>query len=174
MIGKYENSSIYNEYRQVLLEQNQNDEFFLLINKIRTSSLDPATKAKLIEIVSAQKEHGVGDADAAGYASYPEAKPAIDQDDQDTVNDDTRDPSFADEMRKAQEEQQAEYPEREEGNEEPMPSEAPWWVAGDEVKKRWLSSKQAEWKRAQKEEAEEGWWESQKKRSKGIVGKLPF
>jgi hypothetical protein len=82
MIGKYENSSIYNEYKQVLLEQNQNDEFFLLINKIRTSSLDPATKAKLIQIVSAQKDHGIGDADAAGYASYPEAKPAIDQDDQ--------------------------------------------------------------------------------------------
>ncbi|MCE2995571.1 MAG: glucosamine-6-phosphate deaminase, partial [Flammeovirgaceae bacterium] len=31
-------------------------------------------------------EHGMGDADAAGYASYPEAKPAMDQDDTESVN----------------------------------------------------------------------------------------
>jgi hypothetical protein len=124
MIGKKDTLDIFNQYKTILLEQTQENEFNTLINKIRSSSLDPISKSKLIQLILAQKEHGVGDADAAGYASYPEAKPAIDQDDQDTVNDEDRDSSFADEMRKAQEEQQEKYPEQppypEENEEDPI------------------------------------------------------
>lgn len=151
MIGKKDNHDIFNQYKQVILEQADSNEFLSLINKIKACSLDQATKEKVIEMVKAQMEHGMGDADAAGYASYPEAKPAMDQDDQDTVNDEMRDPSFADEMRKAQEEQQAQYPEKDESEEEPMPTEAPWWVPGEDAKKRWLSTRQGHWRQAQRE-----------------------
>gem|GEM_PF-4251099 len=77
-MGKKDNYDIFNEYKQVLLEQAEINEFLSLINKIKACSLDQASKDKLIEIIKAQMAHSIGDADAAGYASYPEAKPAQD------------------------------------------------------------------------------------------------
>lgn len=115
MIGKKDNHDIFNQYKQVLLEQAESNEFLSLINKIKACSLDQATKEKVIEMVKAQMEHGMGDADAAGYASYPEAKPAMDQDDTEAVNE--PDPKFAEELAKARKEQQEKYPEKEESEE---------------------------------------------------------
>jgi hypothetical protein len=109
MIGKKDNHDIFNQYKQVLLEQAENNEFLSLINKIKACSLDQASKDKVIEMVKAQMEHGMGDADAAGYASFPDSEPAIDQDDEDTANE--PDPEFAKEMAKAKKEQQKDYPE---------------------------------------------------------------
>lgn len=151
MIGKKDNHDIFNQYTQVILEQAENNEFLSLINKIKACSLDQASKDKVIEMIKAQMEHGIGDADAAGYASYPDAKPAIDQDDQDTVNDDDRDDNWANEMRKAQEDQNKKYPEKEEEEEEPMPTEAPWWIPGEDAKERWLATRQGHWRQAQRE-----------------------
>ena len=82
MMGKKDNYDIFNEYKQVLLEQAESNEFLSLINKIKACSLDQASKDKLIEIIKAQMAHGIGDADAAGYASYPDAKPAQDMDEE--------------------------------------------------------------------------------------------
>ena len=115
MIGKKDNHDIFNQYKQVLLEQAENNEFLSLINKIKTSSLDQASKDKVIEMVKAQMEHGMGDADAAGYASYPEAVPAMDQDDTEAVNE--QDPEFAKELARERKRQQEEYPEKEESEE---------------------------------------------------------
>ena len=121
MIGKKDNHNIFNQYKQVILEQAESNEFLSLINKIKACSLDQTTKDKVIEMVKAQMEHGMGDADAAGYSSYPEAKPAIDQDDAETANE--QDPKFAEELAKARKEQQEKYPEKEESEESPAVAE---------------------------------------------------
>ena len=149
MIGKKDNHDIFKQYKSILLEQVE-DEFSALINKIKTSSLDQVSKDQLIKMVSAQKEHGMGDADAAGYASYPEAMPVGDQDDEDTANE--PDSDFAKDMAEAQKEQNKKYPEQD--DEDEMPTEAPWWVPGDENKQRWLATQQGHWKQAQKEKEE--------------------
>lgn len=151
MIGKKDNLDIFNQYKQVLLEQTENNEFLSLINKIKTSSLDQASKDKVIEMVKAQMEHGMGDADAAGYASYPEAIPAIDQDDTEAVNE--QDPEFAKELAREREKQQKEYPEKSPDldEENPMPKNAPWWVPGEMNKDRWLQTQQGHWRQSQRE-----------------------
>jgi hypothetical protein len=94
MLGKKDNHDIFNQYKSLLLEQVDGDAISSLLNKIKTSQLDSKTKTEILNllsmpevkriysIISAQKQHGVGDADAAGYSSYPDAKPAQDMDEE--------------------------------------------------------------------------------------------
>lgn len=119
MIGKKDNHDIFKQYKQVLLEQVEDDGISSLLNRIKSSSLDPKTKGEIISLLNmesvkkaysmmvAQKEHGIGDMDAAGYS---------DQDDQDTEN--PPDPDFAKELAKARDEQQKKYPEARDVDEE--------------------------------------------------------
>jgi hypothetical protein len=119
MIGKKDTLDIFNQYKTILLEQIQTKSFESFIDRIRAANFDQRLKDEILELFGNPMVenaynilHKVGDADTAGYASYPEAQPAMDQDDQDTVNDEDRDSSFADEMRKAQKEQQEKYSEQ--------------------------------------------------------------
>ncbi len=94
MLGKKDNHDIFNQYKFLLLEQVDGDAMSSLLNKIKTSQLDSKTKTEILNLlsmpevkriystISAQKQHGVGDADAAGYSSYPDAKPAQDMDEE--------------------------------------------------------------------------------------------
>jgi len=86
MIGKKDTVSIFESYKQVLLEQNQGGGINDLISKIKTSSIDEQSKNVLIQLLSnpsvtnvytsMTSQQPVGDADTAGYSSYPEATPA--------------------------------------------------------------------------------------------------
>jgi hypothetical protein len=90
MIGKKDTLCIFEQYRNVIKEQAQESKVSMLLSKVKASSLDSSTKSELLEILEnpqvqelcktiyAQKAHGNGDADAAGYSSYPEAGPAED------------------------------------------------------------------------------------------------
>jgi hypothetical protein len=172
MLGKKDNHDIFNQYKSILLEQAE-DESSVLINNIKTSSLDQATKNKLIKLVSAQKAHGIYDADAAGYASYPDAAPAQDLKPKSSLGkplgsqskfvgnpelENEPDSEYAKKHAAAQKEQNEKYPERvpAQDDQEPMPTEAPWWVPGEENKQRWLATQQGHWRQAQKEKQEQG------------------
>lgn len=86
MIGKKDTIDIFKQYRKVLLEQKEDGGVSDIINKINASSLDAKSKellsnllknenvARIFATMSSQQP--VGDADSAGYASYPEAEPA--------------------------------------------------------------------------------------------------
>ena len=88
MIGKKDTHCIFEQYRSVLKEQAQESKLSTLLSKVKASTLDSATKNELLEILEepkvqevckmiyAQKAHGNGDADAAGYSSYPSEGPA--------------------------------------------------------------------------------------------------
>ena len=124
MIGKKDNHDIFNQYKQVLVEQVlSNDVINSLLNRVKTATMDKQLKYDIIDYIkrcetsfpSSKSQHGEHDADAAGYASYPEAKPAMDQDDTESVNE--PDPKFAEELAKARKEQQEEYPEKDESEE---------------------------------------------------------
>ena len=129
MIGKKDNHDIFNQYRQVLVEQViSNNVIEALLNRVKSANMDKQLKYDIIDYIkrcetsfpSSKSQHGEHDADAAGYASYPDAKPAIDQDDSEAVNE--PDPKFAEELAKARKEQQEKYPEKEESEEYPDPT----------------------------------------------------
>lgn len=124
MIGKKDNHDIFNQYKQVLVEQVlSNDVINSLLNRVKTATMDKQLKYDIIDYIkrcetsfpSSKSQHGEHDADAAGYASYPDAKPAIDQDDSEAVNE--PDPKFAEELAKERKKQQEEYPEKDESEE---------------------------------------------------------
>jgi hypothetical protein len=115
MLGKKDNHDIFSQYRTILLEQAETKSFQSFIDKVRAANFDQRLKSEILELFGnpmVEKAynilHRVGDADTAGYASYPEATPA--QDDQETANE--PDPEFAKEMAREREKQQKENPER--------------------------------------------------------------
>lgn len=164
MIGKKDNHDIFNQYRQVLVEQViSNNVIEALLNRVKSANMDKQLKYDIIDYIkrcetsfpSSKSQHGEYDADAAGYASYPDAKPAIDQDDTEAVNE--QDPEFAKIVARERKKQQEENPEKapDLDEEEPMPTEAPWWVPGEENKERWLQTQQGHWRQAQKQKQEQ-------------------
>ena len=162
MLGKKDNYDIFNQYRTILLEQAEAKSYESFIDRIRAANFDQRLKSEILEIFGNPMVerayyilHRVGDADTAGYASYPEATPA--QDDQETANE--QDPEFAKEMAREREKQQKENPERladEDDEDEPMPTEAPWWIPGEDAKERWLATQQGHWRQSQREKQEQG------------------
>jgi hypothetical protein len=115
MLGKNENHNIFNQYRSILLEQVEEKSFESFIKRIQAASFDPRLKSEILELLKnpmVENAYGVlnrvGDADTAGYASYPEATPA--QDDQESANE--PDPDFGKELARERERQQKENPER--------------------------------------------------------------
>jgi hypothetical protein len=91
MLGKKDNHDIFNQYKSILLEQAETKSFQSFIDKVRAANFDQRLKSEILELFGnpmIEKAynilHRVGDADTAGYASYPEATPA--QDDQETAN----------------------------------------------------------------------------------------
>ena len=126
MLGKKDNHDIFNQYKSILLEQAETKSFQSFIDKVRAANFDQRLKSEILELFGnpmIEKAynilHRVGDADTAGYASYPEATPA--QDDQETANE--QDPEFAKEMAREREKQQKENPERlPDQNDEDVPS----------------------------------------------------
>lgn len=103
MIGKKDTLSIFEQYRNVLLEQAEDNSISSLMNRIKTSQLDGQTKSEILNLLEDKTVQDI----------YKKSK--IKQDtgfvDQDTANE--RDPNFADEMRKATEEQRKKYSEQE-------------------------------------------------------------
>jgi hypothetical protein len=162
MLGKKDNHDIFNQYKSLLLEQSANKSFQSFIDKIKTANFDQKLKSEILELLGNPMVenaynilHRVGDADTAGYASYPEAAPA--QDDQDTVNE--PDPNFGKELARERDKQQKENPEKfsdQDEEDEPMPTEAPWWIPGEEAKERWLASQQGHWRQRQREKQGQG------------------
>lgn len=134
MIGKKDNHDIFKQYKQVLLEQIEENNISSLINRIKVSSLDGKTKSEILDllsdktvqdvykIVSLKKNSGFMDQDTANLQDPKFAEDLAkqrkiyqDQDDQDTAN--KPDPKFAEELAKARKEQQEKYPEKEESEE---------------------------------------------------------
>lgn len=122
MIGKKDTLCIFEQYRNVLKEQVDDNKINAIKNAIKTSALAPEVKSGLLALLSdpevAAKWKG-GDADTVNEpdtefgrelskAKYSDA-------DQDVAN--SGDPNFANEMRAAQKAQNATYPEQ--NDEEP-------------------------------------------------------
>lgn len=127
MLGKKDNHDIFNQYKSILLEQAETKSFQSFIDKVRAANFDQRLKSEILELFGNPMVeraynilHRVGDADTAGYASYPEATPA--QDDQETANE--PDPKFGKELAREREKQQKENPERLPEDEEQPSSEA--------------------------------------------------
>lgn len=103
MIGKKDNKDIFKQYTRVLLEQTEDNAIASLMNRIKTSQLDGQTKSEILNLLedkSVQEAYKAMKA-KSGNASFV---------DQDTANE--QDPNFADEMRKAGEEQRNQNPEQ--------------------------------------------------------------
>lgn len=85
MIGKKDTIDIFGMYKNIILEQVQDGGISDILNRIKTSSLNPKTKQHLVDLLSNPNvaniyktiisQQPVGDADTAGYSSYPEAEP---------------------------------------------------------------------------------------------------
>jgi len=117
MIGKKDTLCIFEQYRNVIKEQVDDNKINAIKNAIKTSALAPEVKSGLLGLLSdpevAAKWKG-GDADTV---NEPDAKfgkelsaAKYGDPDQDTAN--APDPKFADEMRAAQKAQNAAYPEQ--------------------------------------------------------------
>lgn len=136
MIGKKDNHDIFNQYKQVLLEQVEEKNISTLINRVKVSSLDGKTKSEILDLlsdktvqdvykmISLRKNSGFIDQDTANPQDPKFAdemiKAQMDQDDSEAVNE--PDPKFAEELAKARKEQQEKYPEKEESEEYPDPT----------------------------------------------------
>lgn len=103
MIGKKDNKDIFKQYTRVLLEQAEDNAIASLMNRIKTSQLDGQTKAEILNLL---EDKTVQEA----YKSMKAKSGSSGFVDQDTANE--PDPNFADEMRKAGEEQRKQYPEQ--------------------------------------------------------------
>jgi hypothetical protein len=130
MIGKKDTKCIFEQYRQVLKEQVEDNKINALLNAVKSSNLDPKFRDSLIALLK-----------------DPEVISKWKGGDADTVN--AGDSNFAKEMAAAQKAQNLAYPEQNE--EEPMPTEAPWWIPGEANKERWLGTQQGHWRQAQRE-----------------------
>jgi hypothetical protein len=102
MIGKKDNKDIFKQYTRVLLEQAEDNAITSLMNRIKTSQLDGQTKSEILNLLEDKTVQDV----------YKMMKLRKDSGfvDQDTANE--QDPNFADEMRKAGEEQRSQNPEQ--------------------------------------------------------------
>jgi hypothetical protein len=102
MIGKKDTYNIFNQYRSVLLEQAEDNSMSSLMNRIKTSQLDGQTKSEILNLLEDKTVQDI----------YRMLKLRKDSGfvDQDTAN--KPDPNFADEMRKARDEQRKENPEQ--------------------------------------------------------------
>lgn len=103
MIGKKDNKDIFKQYTRVLLEQAEDNAIASLMNRIKTSQLDGQTKSEILNLLEDKSVQEVYKSMKAKNANAPFV-------DQDTANE--PDASFADEMRKAGEEQRKQYPEQ--------------------------------------------------------------
>jgi len=99
MIGKKDTKSIFEQYRQVLREQVEDNNINALLNAIKNSNLDETTRNSLVNLLK-----------------DPEVASKWKSGDVDTVN--AGDSNFAKEMAAAQKAQNAAYPEQNEENEE--------------------------------------------------------
>jgi hypothetical protein len=102
MIGKKDTFNIFQQYRNFLLEQAEDNSIASLMNRIKSSQLDGQTKSEILNLLEDKTVQDV----------YSMLKLRKDSGfvDQDTANE--PDPNFADEMRKAGEEQRRQNPEQ--------------------------------------------------------------
>jgi len=125
MVGKKDTVMIFEKYRNVLAEQQQNNNIQSIINQINTSALAPDIKQGLVSLLKdpeVASKWGSGDADTVNAGDNNFAKELstakYGAPEQDLAN--KPDAKFAKEMAAERAKQQKQYPEREENEETPV------------------------------------------------------
>ena len=125
MVGKKDTVMIFEKYRNVLAEQQQNNNIQSIINQINTSALAPEVKQGLVSLlknpeVASKWQSGDADTVNAGDSNFAKELSMVKYGapDQDLAN--APDPNFAKEMAAERAKQQKQYPEQEENEESPV------------------------------------------------------